>query len=118
MSKTPRLPRACAFKARAGGPFHFALPVKWVDEDRVDTGGRANRAFWEASTDQLPYFLRAASLEASAKWQQLSDLAVTWTRAEPLNAGSWRALRIAQSHMQTARVETSSGSETMTLSLR
>lgn len=86
-----------AFKARAGGSFHFALPVAWLDGKMDITQGQdvPAHAFWQAQGRDLPYFLRAVSLEATGRWQALESLAREWTHHEPHNDGAWRALQNA-----------------------
>lgn len=64
-----RLVGIVTFKARAGGRFHFALPVAWLDvvaagEKRPNP--ESALPFWRRRGDELPYFLRAVSLEAAA----------------------------------------------------
>lgn len=60
-----RLIGILAFKATAGGPFHFALPVSWlasVGDTRhatVDT----HFPFWQQSYNKLPDFLRAITIQ-------------------------------------------------------
>jgi serine protease Do len=90
------------FKARAGGAYHFAVPMAWLDQiARAESGMRSGSAvpFWERAADALPYFLRAASLEATRSWTALAALAYEWTASEPANPGAWRALAKARSHV-------------------
>lgn len=94
-----RLVGILAFKARAGGVFHFALPSAWLaaltDADGADASGRKKAAFWEQPSCDQPYFLRATSLEIDGKWQALSALAQDWLTSEPENTAPRTALNKA-----------------------
>ncbi len=84
------------FKARAGGSFHFALPVEWVSAalDMTVLGSpdeAAGKAFWERPSEEQPYFMRAASFEAEENWNKLLIFAQGWTEADTTNAEAWKA---------------------------
>jgi len=102
-----RLVGILAFKARAGGSFHFALPVAWLKQtvkgSEVQYPGSAV-AFWQRTGDALPYFLRAVSFEATHNWAGLTALAHEWTRQQPTNRGAWNALAKAQLHSNKSPV--------------
>jgi hypothetical protein len=94
-----RLVGITAFKAVAGGDFHFALPLEWLPtsailDDTVIGGGQdtGQKAFWERTRDRQPLFLRAASLEAAGKWDTLSEVAQEWGRVDQANPAPWLAL--------------------------
>lgn len=93
-----RLVGVLAFKASAGGKFHFALPSAWLAlvEGR-SAGARITKElpFWQRPEREQPYFLRAASLEMEHKWDALSALASDWLLAEPGNAAPGAALKKA-----------------------
>jgi hypothetical protein len=104
-----RLVGVTAFKAVAGGDFHFALPLQWLPESALQddqSGARIkdtrDQAFWEAPRDRQPLFLRAASLEADGKWQALSDVAQEWARVDHANPASWSALGRALARLRRA----------------
>lgn len=94
-----RLAGVLAFKARAGGVFHFALPSAWLaapaDADGADASGKNQAAFWEQPSRDQPYFLRATSLEIEGKWQALSAMAQDWLDSEPENAAPRTAMNKA-----------------------
>ena len=98
-NKHGRLVGILAFKARAGGPFHFALPVAWITQTGTSPEATASTAvaFWQRESKALPYFLRAVALEASRNWAGLATLAQEWVRAEPANQGAWRTWSKVQS---------------------
>lgn len=64
---TGRLIGILAFKATAGGPFYFALPVSWLasigDARRVTSDTYV--PFWQQPYGKLPYFLRVISIQAT-----------------------------------------------------
>ena len=97
-----RLVGILTLKARAGGAFHFAGPVAWLDGGVRSTPELGAMAFWQRSGDRLPYFLRAVSLEASGDWAELMALAREWTSREPGNRGAWNALAKARLHSVAA----------------
>ena len=87
-----RLVGMLTFKARAGGSFHFAVPVAWLDMGRrVDHIG-STTPFWRRDSTHLPHFLRAASLEAAGNWNALAFVRprVVAGAASP----SWRRARV------------------------
>ena len=90
-----RLLGILTFKARAGGPFHFAMPVAWVGQIS-DTKETTGMPFWQRKGEALPYFLRAVSLEATSNWTALMALAMEWARNEPSSRGARRALAKAK----------------------
>lgn len=75
------------FKARAGGPFHFAVPVEWVVVLMQDTSATHGQAtpFWQSPRERQPVFLRAAALAANGECAALIDLAAQWLAREPGN---------------------------------
>jgi serine protease Do len=86
------------FKARIGGPFHFALPVEWVSRLQRQGGERntvATTPFWQQPPEQQPFFLRAMTLEVNQKWDALAVLSERWTQKNPLNLHAWMTLETA-----------------------
>ena len=88
-----------AFKARSGGPLHFALPVDWaLDGSQVARrfepvpGEGETRAFWELPKESQPGFLRAAVLEAAGNAQALAEWAEQRLAEDPSDAGVWIAV--------------------------
>lgn len=84
-----RLIGILAFKARAGGDFHFALPVEWL-ETHLESAApmpidAARSAFWEDG-GRRPYFLKAASLQAENDWHGVLKIAQEWAQSEPGSA--------------------------------
>ena len=86
------------FKALAGGAFHFAVPADWLHGDAAHTS-TSGVPFWERGMDELPYFLRAASMEAAHNWTGLMTIARDWKAREPKNAEAARALEKAQARL-------------------
>ena len=85
---------------RLPGPqgYYFSAPVDWIAE-RVTAGDgfvgigplAATRSFWQRPAPNLPYFMRAALLEAGAQWPELLDLADLWAAAEDDSPEPWIA---------------------------
>jgi len=98
-----RLAGIITFKDPKGGPFHFALPAAWLDTpafgERQQHSTSGARAFWQRQGNKLPYFLRAALLEAEENWAALGTLARHWLNVQPLNSGAWKALGQAYQHL-------------------
>jgi hypothetical protein len=100
-----RLVGILTFKARAGGPFHFAVPVAWIDSVNGSWAASSSPGtlpFWQRQGRDLPYFLRAASLEANRDWRRLSALAREWIQSEPENPDAARALAQADAYGRDA----------------
>jgi hypothetical protein len=94
-----RLVGVLTFKAKAGGNFHFALPVGWLRHAAISqatiSGAEASageESFWERPGRESGYFLAACDLGAQRKWQPLARLAQEWTQQEPNNPEAWMAL--------------------------
>ena len=62
LDRDGRLLGILTFKARAGGAYHFAVPVEWLAAKPDAT--EAEQAFWEGPRESQPYFLRALALES------------------------------------------------------
>ncbi len=91
------------FKDPKGGPFHFALPAAWLNATAIRVRRQNSKpgpgAFWQRRRDKLPYFLRAALLEAEENWAALRTLARHWLNVQPLNSSAWKALGQAYQHL-------------------
>lgn len=89
-----RLVGILTFKAKAGGNFHFALPVGWLRHVAVDglESITNTSSFWEQPGRESGYFLAACDLGAQKKWHPLKRLGQEWTRQEPNNPEAWMAL--------------------------
>lgn len=86
-----RLVGILTFKARAGGKYHFALPVGWLrhlsgkDVQPIQAGD----TFWERPGKESAHFLAACDLGAKKSWDSLNRLADDWIRQEPDNPEAW-----------------------------
>ncbi len=87
-----RLVGILTFKAKAGGNFHFALPVGWLRHltERHPVAG--DGSFWEQPGRESGYFLVACDLGAKQDWRALNRLAGEWSEQEPNNPEAWMAL--------------------------
>jgi serine protease Do len=89
-----RLLGILTFKARAGGAYHFALPVKWLAAS--SDAAEADQAFWEGPRENQPYFLRALALEIDHKWEALLALAEMWWQRDAPSPEARSAIATAQ----------------------
>ena len=103
---TGRLVGITAFKALAGGDFHFALGSEGINEEElkrqatVPQSAGPKTAFWERAAQTQPLFLRAASHEANGDWKALLGVAQQWTASDSTNSASWLALWRALSSLK------------------
>ena len=106
---TGRLVGITAFKALAGGDFHFALGSEGINEQElkrqatVPQSAGHKMAFWERAAHAQPLFLRAASHEANGDWKALLGVAQQWTASDGTNLASWLALWRAFSSLKRDR---------------
>jgi len=91
------------FRMRGGTAGHyFAVPMQWI-RDRLPRESQwaeiapleKARPFWAGDIDQLPLFMRAASLEEQGRWSELRTVAEFWTAHDPDNPDAYLALGIA-----------------------
>lgn len=85
------------FRLPARGAYFFTVPVEWVHAaagaEVTAIGPIVGAAsFWEGQPNLLPYFLRAATLEAAGNASGLLELTALWLEEEPQNADA-RAFR-------------------------
>jgi tetratricopeptide (TPR) repeat protein len=100
-----RLIGIVTFKYRAGGAYHFSLPMRWVETALMRFEGRpveplTGSTFWQRPAERQPYFLRAATLEAEQDWGGLARIARQWTEAESGNPSAWHTLGKAHLRMR------------------
>jgi len=86
-----RLVGILTFKAKAGGKYHFALPVGWLRHLATNNIQPilAGDTFWEKPGKESAHFLAACDLGAKKSWDSLSRLAEDWIRQEPDNPEAW-----------------------------
>lgn len=99
-----RLVGLLTFRARGGNENNFSIPVSWIVRNLEKFDGRpieplTGVSFWQRGTDDHPFFLRAATLEAQGNWNGLVAMAREWSFAEADNPSSWLALGKAHYHM-------------------
>jgi serine protease Do len=94
------------FRMRGSSGHYFAVPMQWIRE-RLPRESQwleieplaKGRPFWAGEIDQLPLFMRAASLEEQQRWSDLRGVAEFWTAADPDNADAYLALGIAMQRL-------------------
>lgn len=92
-----RLVGILTFRLKGAEAYYFSIPADWIDSALAGDDDYRPIAplpadaqpFWSQPVDRLPYFMRAAVLEARRQWADLAQLAQTWAAAEPGNAESW-----------------------------
>lgn len=79
------------FKAKAGGKYHFALPVGWLRHmtSRNLQSIKSAESFWERPGKESGHFLVACDLGAKKAWGPLDRLADDWIEQEPDNPEAW-----------------------------
>lgn len=85
-----RLVGLLTFRLPARGAYFFTVPVEWVHSaagaELMAIGPIVGMAsFWEGQPNLLPYFLRAATLEAAGNATELLELTALWLEEEPQN---------------------------------
>jgi serine protease Do len=82
-----------AFRLRGANGSYYALPVRWISErlPREDVWSDVHplsdaTPFWQRDIENLPYFMRAPPLSAEGRWNELIDLTVRWSAADPRDA--------------------------------
>jgi serine protease Do len=91
------------FRMRGSNGHYFAVPMQWIRE-RLPREAQwlaiaplaKGRPFWAGEIDQLPLFMRAASLQEQGRWSDLRGVAEYWAAHDPDNAEAYLALGIAQ----------------------
>jgi serine protease Do len=81
------------FRLRGSTGTFYSLPVEWIragmpgENQWTELGPlRGKRAFWQAETEALPYFMQAPPLDADGQWGALLDLSDRWAAASPRDA--------------------------------
>jgi len=79
------------FRLPARGAYFFSVPVEWVtlaaSAEVTDINPIVGvTSFWEGRPRELPYFLRATTLEAAGNVPALLELTALWLEEEPQNA--------------------------------
>jgi serine protease Do len=81
------------FRLRGSGASYYSLPASWIrdrmpaEEQWTDIHAQFDAMpFWQRDVETLPYFMRAAPLEAEGRWDELIDLTERWSAADPRDA--------------------------------
>lgn len=94
------------FRMRGSAGHYFALPMQWI-RDRLPRESQwseiaplaKDRPFWAGEIDQLPLFMRAASLEEQGRWNDLRSVAEFWSAVDPDSPDAHMALGVALSRL-------------------
>lgn len=90
------------FRMRGVASHYFAVPMQWI-RDRLPRESQwaaitplgKTPPFWSGEIDQLPLFMRAASLQEQGRWTDLRTVAEYWTAHDPDNPEAYLALGVA-----------------------
>jgi serine protease Do len=81
------------FRLRGSTGTFYSLPVEWIRDGMPRENQwtalaplRGERAFWQAESAALPYFMQAPPLDADGQWGALLELADRWAAASPRDA--------------------------------
>ena len=91
-----RLVGILTFRLKGAEAYYFSIPVDWIetelarDDEYQPIAPLASTApFWAQPVDRLPFFMRAATMQARDQWPEVIALTQTWAEAEPQNAEPW-----------------------------
>lgn len=105
-----RLVGILTFRLKGAEAYYFSVPVDWVEAELARDDAFVDIAplprtppFWAQPVDRLPYFMRAATLQARAQWHEVLAVADDWARAEPDNAEPWFLRGEAESRLDQHR---------------
>lgn len=98
------------FRLKGAEAYYFSVPVDWIEtelarsDDFSPIAPLARKApFWAQPVERLPFFMRAATLQARAEWNDVVAVTEDWARAEPDNAEAWFVRGEAQSKLDRHR---------------
>lgn len=101
-----RLVGILTFRLKGAEAYYFSIPADWIDEELARTDDYqpitvldGPRPFWAQPPEQLPFFMRAATMEARGLWQDLIELTRDWAGAEPHSAEPWFMRGQALTHL-------------------
>lgn len=99
-----RLVGILMFRLPGLAAYYFSAPVDWIrsriarQSEYREVAPLEGQPFWARPTEALPYFLRAASLEAAGDWDELEHLTDRWSDAEAGNGDAWYGRGQALAH--------------------
>ena len=87
------------FKSPGRGAYYYNIPVKWVkaliDAPETTSTTPTSPAFWDATEDNHPYFMRVILPLQNEAWADLSRIATLWLEDQPNNAEAHYYLGLA-----------------------
>ena len=93
-----RLVGILTFRLPGPAAHYYSAPSEWIARFPTNDDGFSRigpladfRAFWQRPESELPFFMRAALLEADGNWPALLNMANTWASAENTGAEPWIA---------------------------
>lgn len=86
------------FRQRGTDGSYFSVPIDWLSTTNVNGQYSAIapldsklKAFWQKSSDALPYFMQANSLAVDRKWLPLLQLTTRWSSNDDRSIEPWIA---------------------------
>lgn len=91
------------FKTTGRDAYFYALPIEWlqkVKQQPVETVFPiTGQAFWEADSEDKPYFMQIAIPQLHEDWTTLAEVSKRWTAAQPDSTEAWYELGIAHENL-------------------
>lgn len=91
-----RLVGILTFRLKGAEAYYFSIPVDWIETELARGDAylpiaplASTPPFWAQPVDRLPYFMRAATMQAREQWPDVIALTDIWAQAETDNAEPW-----------------------------
>ncbi|MDC0931661.1 trypsin-like peptidase domain-containing protein [Methylophilaceae bacterium] len=93
------------FKTPGRSAFYYSMPVEIIEEmlingKEVSITTAPERAFWDRSEDEQPYFMRVVSALNKKDWNKLKTISEDWVKSEPNADESNFHLGLANYHQE------------------
>ena len=91
-----RLVGILTFRLKGAEAYYFSIPADWIDTELARDDAfqpiaplASTAPFWAQPVERLPYFMRAATMQAREQWPDVIALTERWAEAESDNAEPW-----------------------------
>lgn len=98
------------FRLKGAEAYYFSVPADWVEielarsDEFISIAPLPRKApFWAQPVERLPFFMRAATLQARAEWNAVVAVTEDWAKAEPANPEAWFVRGEAESKLDRHR---------------
>jgi tetratricopeptide (TPR) repeat protein len=83
--------------------FYYSLPVEWIKqlltEPDIPNMMQTELPFWDAPELKLPYFMQIIPPLKTKTWNEVENIAKSWSAVEPFSAEAWYYLGLAEHHL-------------------